>query len=113
MYVIHPWYNKGNSNPLGVIQIPWLGLTLEITNYGKITTGDSLVWLRTTESAQNKPTRQGRWEKVPNSLKSCKCGTRITEDELIDAHWSITQHRLGWTDGGTPKTQCGFLNYKD
>ena len=43
LYVIHPWYNKGNLNPLGVIQIPYLGLTPKTTNCGKITTRDSLV----------------------------------------------------------------------
>ena len=26
LYVIHPWYNKGNLNSLGAIRIPWLGL---------------------------------------------------------------------------------------
>ena len=37
------WYKKEDSNPLGVIQITQLGMTPELTNYGKITTGGSLV----------------------------------------------------------------------
>ena len=37
LYVIHPWYNNENLKSLEVIRIQWLGLTIEITIYGKIT----------------------------------------------------------------------------
>ena len=73
----------------------------------KITTRGSPMQLGTTKTYYNHLTHQGMWAKESNLHKSCKVGARLSEVELTLAHNSITQHKLGWTGGGTAMTHYG------